>query len=78
MLGHVYLHGDLHELAGGVGAHCDLSVLCLQVHEKIRENPLPQPKERQKFPSQPKRKQQKLTYDERKQKLKVGSDLPPG
>ena len=47
----------------------------LQVHEKIREDPLPEAKEEKKYPSAPKRKQPKLTYDERKQKLKV---LPGG
>ena len=42
------------------------------MHAKIRESPLPKKKEgEKKFPSQPKRKQPKLTYDERKQRLKV-------
>lgn len=50
-------------------------VLGAQVHEKIRENPIPEEKEKKKFPSQPPRKQPKLTYDERKQRLKVGVPL---
>lgn len=47
--------------------------LGMQVHAKIRENPVPAAKEEKKYTSQPKRKAPKLTYEERKQKLKVGA-----
>ena len=42
-----------------------------QVHEKIREDPMPEKKERTKPDESRTWKQQKLTYDERKQRLKV-------
>ena len=54
-----------------VGLVLTLQVWVMQVHTAIRENPAPQKKERSK-PSETKLwKPKKLTYDERKQKLKV-------
>ena len=54
-----------------VGPVLTLQVWVMQVHTAIREDPAPQKKERSK-PSETKLwKPKKLTYDERKQKLKV-------
>ncbi len=54
-----------------VGLMLTLRVWVMQVHTAIREDPAPQKKERSK-PSETKLwKAKKLTYDERKQKLKV-------
>jgi len=54
-----------------VGLMLTLRVWVMQVHTAIREDPAPQKKERSK-PSETKNwKAKKLTYDERKQKLKV-------
>ncbi len=54
-----------------VGLMLTLQVWVMQVHTAIREDPAPQKKERSK-PSETKNwKAKKLTYDERKQKLKV-------
>lgn len=51
------------------------SLASQQVHAAIRANPAPEKKERSK-PSETKNwKAKKLTYDERKQKLKVRSSL---
>ena len=50
-----------------------MALLLLQVHAAIREDPAAEKKERKK-PSEPKNwKEKKLTYDERKEKLKVRS-----
>ncbi|KAK9791578.1 hypothetical protein WJX73_000136 [Symbiochloris irregularis] len=56
-------------IAAGLEAD-GLEDLYKSVHAKIRENPLSETKEKKSYPSQPKKKPQKLTYDERKQKLK--------
>lgn len=54
-----------------VGLMLLLHAWVMQVHANIREDPAPQKKERSK-PSETKNwKAKKLTYDERKQKLKV-------
>lgn len=42
-----------------------------QVHEKIRENPIAEKKERTKPESTKKWKPTKITYEERKERLKV-------
>ena len=48
-----------------------ITVWPLQVHEKIREDPLPEKKEREAPEEKQRWKAVKLTYEERKNKLKV-------